>query len=56
MFPAITSGGWFNLTLKEGPFSSWVSESGEVDKSTESFTTLGVSGVLGDTGSCSTIS
>ena len=41
--------------MEEGPFSSWVSELGEVDKSTESSTTLGVSGVLGDAGSCSAI-
>ena len=56
MFPTITSGGRFNLILEEGPFSSWDSKSGEVGISIESSITLGVSGVLGDEGSCSTIS
>ena len=56
MFPIITSGGWFNLILEEGPFSSWDSESGEVGMSVEPSTTLGVLGVLGDVGSWSTIS
>ena len=56
MFPTITSGGRFNLILEEDPFSSWVSESGEVDMSAKSSTTLGVLGALGDVGSCSPIS
>ena len=56
IFPTITWGGWFNLILEEGPFSSWDLESGEVDISAESSTTLGVPGVLRDVGSCSTIS
>ena len=56
MFPTITSGGWFNLILEEDPFSSWDLESGEVVISAESSKTLGVSGVLGDVGSYSTIS
>ena len=56
MFPTITSGGWFNLILEEGPFSSWDSESSEMDISAEFSTTLGVLGVLGDAGSYSTIS
>ena len=55
MFHTIMSGGWFNLILEEGPFSSWDSESDEVDISAESSTTLEVPGVLGDAGSCSTI-
>ena len=55
MLPTITSGGWFDLILEERPFSSWVSESSEVDKSTKSSITLGVLGVLGDVGSYSTI-
>ena len=56
MFPTITSGGWFNLILENGPLSSWDSESGEVDISAESSRTLGVPGVLRDMSSCSTIS
>ena len=56
MFPTISSGGWFCLILEEGPFSSWDSEPGEVVISVESSTTLGVPGVLGDAGSCSTTS
>ena len=56
MFPTITSGGWFNLILEEGSFSSCDLESGEVGIFAESSTTLRVSGVLGDTGSYSTIS
>ena len=56
MFTIITLGGWFNLILEECPFSSWDSESGEVDITAKSSTTLGVLGVLGDAGSCSTIS
>ena len=56
MFPTITSGGWFNLIPEEGPFSSWDSESGEVDIFVASSTTLGVSRVLRDVGSCLTIS
>ena len=53
MFPTITSGGQFNLILEEGPFSSWDSESDEVDISVESSKTLEV---LGDAGSYSSIS
>ena len=56
IFPIITSGGWFNLILEEGPFFSWESKFGELGISAESSTTLKVSGVLGDAGSCSTIS
>ena len=56
MFPIIDSGGWFNLTLDEGLFSSWDSKFGEVGMSAKSSTTLGVPGVLRDAGSCSTIS
>ena len=56
MFPTITSGGWFNLILEEGPFSSWDLELDEVSMSVELSTTLGVPGVLGDAGSWSTIS
>ena len=39
------------MILEEGPFSSWDSESGEVDIFAESSTTLGVLGVLGDASS-----
>ena len=56
MFPTITLRGWFDLILEEGPFSSWDSESSEVGMSTEPSTTLGVSRVLGDVSSWSTIS
>ena len=56
MFLTITSGGLFNLILEEGSFSSCDLESGEVGIFAESSTTLRVSGVLGDTGSYSTIS
>ena len=56
MFSTITSGGWFNLILVKSHFSSWVLESSEVDMSTESSTTLGVSRVQGDASSCSSIS
>ena len=38
------------MILEEGPFSSWDSESSEVDISVEFSTTLGVRGVLGDAG------
>ena len=46
-FPTISSGGRFSLILEEGPFPSWDSESGEVVRSAESSTTLGVPGVVG---------
>ena len=44
------------MILEEGLFSSWHLELGEVDMSEESSTTLEVPRVLGDVGSCSTIS
>ena len=43
------------MILEEGPFSLWVLELGEVDMFAESSTILGVSGVVGDAGSCLTI-
>ena len=42
--------------MEEGPFFSWDLESRDVDISAKSSTTLDVPGVLGDAGSCSTIS
>ena len=43
------------MILEKGPFSSWDLELGEVDMLAKFSTTLGVSGVLRDAGSCSTI-
>ena len=56
MFSTINLGGWFNLILEEGPFSSWDLELDEVGMSAEPYTTLGVPGVLGDAGPWSIVS